>query len=103
MMRNDDPPAWMTEDPPCEVCCKDVQDCICPECPVCGTAGDLICYAEPPVGHGLTLSPEQMQSAGEARMREQKRREQDDACAAEMAAWDEAAWEAQEERRRWMR
>ena len=38
-------------DPPCEVCCKAVEDCICPECPRCGTAGEPRCYAGHPRGH----------------------------------------------------
>lgn len=44
--RNDDPPNWMLEDPPCEVCKKDPFDCICPACPDCGVNGDPKCYKE---------------------------------------------------------
>jgi hypothetical protein len=36
-------------DPPCEVCCNDIDDCICPECQICGAYGDPLCYIE----HGL--------------------------------------------------
>jgi len=36
-------------DPPCEICGKFPEDCICPECPVCGNYGDPKCYQE----HGL--------------------------------------------------
>ena len=37
------------DDQPCEVCGKDVEACICPECPTCGTTltpnekGILLC------------------------------------------------------------
>ena len=34
---------------PCEVCGMSTDDCICPECPVCGIVGDPKCYKE----HGL--------------------------------------------------
>jgi hypothetical protein len=40
-------------DPPCDVC---GQDCICPECPICGTAGDPGCYEQ----HGMTRTQEQI-------------------------------------------
>jgi len=44
-----DPP-----EPPdfCEVCCGNSDTCICPECPICETYGDPICYTE----HGLKRS-----------------------------------------------
>lgn len=32
------------EDDYCEVCEREAGDCICPECPVCGVAGDPDCY-----------------------------------------------------------
>lgn len=31
---------------PCCICRKSVDDCICPECPDCGTQGDKKCYLE---------------------------------------------------------
>lgn len=34
------------EFPPCEVCGRDPDDCLCPECPTCGTAGLLTCYRD---------------------------------------------------------
>jgi hypothetical protein len=34
---------------PCEICGKSVDDCTCPECPVCGSVGDPVCYEK----HGL--------------------------------------------------
>lgn len=42
----------------CIVCGKTVDDCICPECPECGTAGDPACYQN----HGLVLTQEQIDS-----------------------------------------
>lgn len=44
------------DDGPCAVCCKPVDDCICPECPTCHSHGDPKCYRE----HGLQLSREQV-------------------------------------------
>jgi hypothetical protein len=37
----------------CDVCGKELADCICPECPVCHTWGRPECYTE----HGLTPPP----------------------------------------------
>lgn len=37
------------QDETCEVCQRDASHCVCPECPVCGAAGDVLCYAD----HGL--------------------------------------------------
>jgi hypothetical protein len=34
------------EDLPCAICGKDPYECECPECPVCGAAGDPKCYKE---------------------------------------------------------
>lgn len=47
---NDPMAPWNQEDPPCEVCEQDVDSCTCPECPVCQTVGDPICYQQ----HGLS-------------------------------------------------
>lgn len=33
----------------CEVCHRDIDDCLCPVCPVCGEQGNPRCYAD----HGL--------------------------------------------------
>jgi len=41
---------------PCEVCGREVDNCICPECPVCGAYGDPGCYLD----HGLELTAEQV-------------------------------------------
>jgi hypothetical protein len=47
-------------DPPCKTCGKDVDNCICPECPVCGVVGEPDCYLEEwRGGHGLTFTLEQ--------------------------------------------
>jgi len=68
-------------DQPCAVCCRPVDDCVCPECPVCGAQGDPACYADPPrvEGHGMRLTREQAvarQEAVVARCREQLSDEQ---------------------------
>ena len=49
---------------PCEICGKSTDLCICPECTVCESQGEVKCYKE----HGLKLSREQMVSRSEARM-----------------------------------
>jgi hypothetical protein len=49
------------DEPPCEVCGKFSEDCICPECPVCGCHGDPKCY-RPEYGHGLVPTQEQQES-----------------------------------------
>jgi hypothetical protein len=42
---------------PCVTCgAGNPDDCICPECPVCGVIGDPGCY----IKHGLKLSDAQM-------------------------------------------
>ena len=52
--------AWGSgPDPICAVCGNDPGDCVCPECPVCGDAGNPDCYP----GHGLERSEEQIQAA----------------------------------------
>jgi len=43
------------EEGPCEVCGNVVDNCICPECPECGSYGDPNCYPS----HGLHRSFEQ--------------------------------------------
>lgn len=47
----------------CEVCFEFVDDCICPECPVCGVTGDPHCY----IWHGLDFTPEQLEAREKAR------------------------------------
>lgn len=49
------------DDRPCEVCGKDVERCLCPECSVCGCQGDPHCY-EQEHGHGLVRTAAQVES-----------------------------------------
>ena len=46
--------------PPCGVCGNDFDHCICPDCLMCGIAGDPECYGI--TGHGLFLTIEQAES-----------------------------------------
>lgn len=39
----------------CQVCGNYADNCVCPECPVCGSTGDAACYE----GHGLVRNAEQ--------------------------------------------
>jgi hypothetical protein len=39
-------PYNQTDDGPCDVCGKAIDDCICPECDVCGETGNTECYDE---------------------------------------------------------
>lgn len=39
------------DDHPCVICCEEADNCICPECPVCGAQGDPKCE----VDHGLVI------------------------------------------------
>lgn len=32
------------KDPPCEVCNRDTDRCVCPECPTCGEVGNPACW-----------------------------------------------------------
>lgn len=50
-MNDIDPP-----ERPCEVCGIESGNCICPECPSCGSAGDPKCYEE----HGLVRTQAQI-------------------------------------------
>lgn len=45
-----DPP-----EPPCEICGQQIDNCICPECSVCGEYGFSQCYVE----HGMRRTEEQ--------------------------------------------
>jgi len=58
-------------DYPCEVCGETEDNCICPECPVCGEVGNPDCYIE----HGMILSDEQKK-----RQEERDKREYMQAC-----------------------
>lgn len=65
------------DDPPCAVCCKPVDNCVCPECTVCGEVGNPDCYRDadktPPFRpgkqfHGLFLNKAQVKGREEARI-----------------------------------
>lgn len=51
----------------CQICAQDVDNCICPECPVCGQAGDPDCYPH----HGMIRSEAQEQAASLAKEQHQ--------------------------------
>ncbi len=61
-------------DPPCAVCCRAVDDCVCPECKVCGEVGDQRCYLQPgdkdaPANpHAMKLNKAQVRGREEARV-----------------------------------
>ena len=61
---NDPNAPWNQDDPPCAVCAKSGDACVCPECQTCGALGDPKCYAD----HGLKLSREQAIGRQEARV-----------------------------------
>jgi len=48
-----------SEDFPCDICggFSNADECICPECPECGSYGDTLCYEK----HGLVRTQEQKQ------------------------------------------
>lgn len=58
------------EETPCAICGKWVDDCICPECPVCGMVGETSCYRysgiddtiESDSHHGMYRTTEQIES-----------------------------------------
>lgn len=62
---NDPSAPYNQQEGPCEVCGKGVDDCICPECDLCGCYGDPDCY-DPylfrPGYHGLFRTKEQEDS-----------------------------------------
>jgi hypothetical protein len=51
-------------EPPCEVCGKDVHECVCHECTECGSVGERKCYKE----HGQKLTREQIIAMQEVRI-----------------------------------
>ena len=51
-------------DQPCAVCARDIDSCVCPECPTCHETGSVHCYAV----HGLRLSKQQVIHRQEARV-----------------------------------
>jgi hypothetical protein len=56
----------MGQDYPCDVCGNDAAVCICPECRVCGAAGDVHCYIpnkqRDGTDHGMVRTLEQQAS-----------------------------------------
>ena len=53
----------LSEEGPCGVCGGFVDDCICPECPVCQTIGDPDCYVQ----HDMVHSQAQIDSMAHAK------------------------------------
>ena len=74
-------------DGPCAVCGRGDDDCICPECPVCGSYGDPLCYEE----GVLIRSQEQVDSRTEYEKREAEAAEQEAKYYAAEQASEEAA------------
>lgn len=70
-----------TDEGPCEICGKSVDDCICPECPTCGSQGDPKCYRER--GHPLRLSMPQIVAHQERKIADMKKKFTDDLAGAE--------------------
>lgn len=62
----------------CEVCYKQIDDCICPECPECGECGDPHCYRN----NHLTLNEQQQQSVSEFEKSWAEERKAEDEAAA---------------------
>jgi len=76
----------------CEVCgARDLDDCVCPECPTCGEHGNPGCYATTENGgHGMETTEEQRHGAA---MQSEQDRLTNEAMAAreiEMEAEDRA-------------
>jgi len=46
----------------CEVCGKNADFCVCPECQICGDAGNKLCYSK----HGMVISEEQIEAFNES-------------------------------------
>jgi hypothetical protein len=46
---------------PCGCCGRELDECICPECPECGATGDPACY----VNHGLEYTKDQLEGVRE--------------------------------------
>ena len=59
----------------CDVCKREVGQCICPECPQCGETGNPRCYED----HGLVRTPEQDASAESYRTHAEAERHSSDA------------------------
>lgn len=63
---------WNQDESPCEVCGGGIDHCVCPECPVCGSVGDIDCYDgnEGLMTHKLTRTQAQLDSMAAADARE---------------------------------
>src|SRR5262245_9328158 len=59
---------WNQDDGPCAVCCKHVDNCVCPECPVCGEPGEPTCYTRGHDGKKMQLNKEQILGREECRI-----------------------------------
>lgn len=55
-------PYNQNDDGPCEVCGKVIDDCICPECTVCGEKGQPTCYVNSANNHGMERTKAQIDS-----------------------------------------
>jgi hypothetical protein len=68
------------DDRPCEVCgARDLDECVCPQCPICKEVGDPGCYATTENGgHGMETTEEQRHGAA---MQSEQERLTDDARA----------------------
>lgn len=96
-------PYNQTDDGPCNVCGQRLDECICPECPLCGDVGDPSCYIDydeditwtrtdmPKPPHGLVRSFAQVALLAEAE------RQWAGDIDAENAHWDARALEWDEE------
>lgn len=41
-----DPDRYFGWDAPCDICKREIGDCICGECPACGEVGNPVCHSE---------------------------------------------------------
>lgn len=47
------------EEMPCTICGGITEECICPECEICGGIGNPDCYRQDETGHGLEITQAQ--------------------------------------------
>ena len=100
---NDPNAPWNQDEGPCAVCAKGVEDCICPECSICGGQGDPNCYEpkgehwEGKQGHGLRLNKEQAISRQEAYIRQLENRLDEERMVVDMYKdGDQIEWDIHE-------
>ena len=79
----------------CEVCGNGIDDCVCPECPVCESVGDPNCYvgALKHNGHRMIMTEEQCAAKAAANKRQ---KEEEERWAREEAAMIEEENKAEE-------